>query len=474
MNYEAAEGRNSPDLDIVPEKEQPPLADDEDEIEAVAAHQYKKRPKFTRLVVLGVGAIVLTLGIVISWKHLKGSTPKTAEAPAIRILPVKTLQVEPVDSYQVSRTYTGEIAAQRTSSLGFEGSGKLVLINVTEGEQVTTGTALAKLDVSNLETQRLELLAQKAQAVALLKELQAGPRSERIAAARAAVRNLEEQLKLERTKRLRRENLYAEGAISQEQLDEVSFNSNALAARLEEAQSNLYELQAGTRPEQITAQQAVVRQLEARLADLEITIAKSTIKAPFSGTIAARLVDEGTVVSAGQAVVRLVENAKPEARIGIPTIVASELKVGSKHRLRVGQETYEAQVSSILPEVNPTTRTQTVLLSLEPSAAQVVTAGQTAHLEMSKTIPTEGYWLPTEALVQGERGLWSCYVLVEASTEASAKPPQHFRIAGRTLEILHTESDRVLVRGTLQPGDTVVESGTHRLVSGQLVRPAEF
>ncbi|MGQ4646435.1 efflux RND transporter periplasmic adaptor subunit [Lyngbya aestuarii] len=472
MNYEAAERQNSPDLDLVPEKEQPPLP--EDEIEAVAADQFKKQPKFTRLVVLGVGAIALTLGLVTGWKHLKSSAPQTAETPAIRILPVKTLQVEPVASYQVSRTYTGEIAAHRTSSLGFEGSGKLVLINVTEGEQVTAGTALAKLDVSNLETQRLELLAQKAQAVALLEELQAGPRSEKIAAARAAVRNLEEQLKLERTKRFRRENLYAEGAISQEQLDEVSFNSNALAARLEEAQSNLYELQAGTRSEQIAAQQAAVRQLEARLADLEVTIGKSTIKAPFSGTIAARLVDEGTVVSAGQAVVRLVENAKPEARIGVPAIVASELTVGSKHQLRVGQETYEARVSSILPEVNPTTRTQTILLTLEPSAAPVVTSGQTAHLEINKTIPTDGYWLPTEALVQGERGLWSCYVLVEVPREASAELPQHFRVTGRTLEILHTESDRVLVRGTLQPRDRVVESGTHRLVSGQLVRPAEF
>jgi hypothetical protein len=48
-----------------------------------------------------------------------------------------------------------------------------------------------------------------------------------------------------------------------------------------------------------------------------------------------------------------------------------------------------------------------------------------------------------------------------------------FRVARRDLEVLHTESDRVLVRGTLQAGEQVITGGTHRVVPGQVVRLAK-
>jgi multidrug efflux pump subunit AcrA (membrane-fusion protein) len=86
-------------------------------------------------------------------------------------------------------------------------------------------------------------------------------------------------------------------------------------------------------------------------------------------------------------------------------------------------------------------------------------------LELAQTIAVSGYWLPTTALVRGVRGLWSCYVL------GTSEQNDAFRVERRDVEVLHTESDRVLVRGTLQSGDRVVMSGTHRLVSEQLVRP---
>jgi multidrug efflux pump subunit AcrA (membrane-fusion protein) len=40
----------------------------------------------------------------------------------------------------------------------------------------------------------------------------------------------------------------------------------------------------------------------------------------------------------------------------------------------------------------------------------------------------------------------------------------------RDVEILHTEPDRVYVRGLLQAGDEIVARGAHRVVPGQRVR----
>ncbi|MGF1479478.1 MAG: efflux RND transporter periplasmic adaptor subunit [Cyanophyceae cyanobacterium] len=412
-----------------------------------------------------VGAVLLLVSLSAVGVKQQASVVEATADEQINALPVQTLSAEPVDSYQVGRTYTGKVSAPRSSQLGFENAGTVIRLYVEEGDTVAAGAVIAKLDASSQETQRQQLLAQKAQALAVLEELRAGPRPEKIASARALVGDLEEQLKLEQLKQTRREFLQAQGAISTEQLDEASFNVNVLKERLLAAQSELDELLAGTRSEQIEAQQAVVGQLEARLARIDIDIAKNTLNAPFAGKIAARQVDEGTVVSSGESIVRLVEAEQPEARIGIPASAAEQIEVGSQQKVIIAEKTYPAQVTAILPEVDPSTRTQTVVLSL-PSVS--LAPGQLAQWTLVEEQPVEGYWLPTEALVRGAQGLWSCYVLVEEPGSDSV-----YRLEQQAVEILHQESNRVIVRGTLQPEDRIVASGTHRLVAGQLVYPSQ-
>ena len=387
----------------------------------------------------------------------------------INPLPVKTTQIQLAKTYQTVQNYTGEVVAMRSSEIGFERGGKLVTVAVDEGDRVTIGTVLGKLDTSNLAAQRRSLIAQKAQAEARLAELQNGARAEQITAARARVRDLEKQLELEQIRRDRREYLYQEGAISKEQLDEVAFNAQALSERMTNARSNLEELLNGTRYEQVAAQKAVVEQLSAQIADLEITIAKSTLKAPFTGTIALRYFDEGTVVETGNPIVRLVEESQPEVRIGVPIDVAANLSSGNQQSLEIGGTTYPATVKSVLPEVDPATRTRTVILELPSNAP--VSPQQIARLQITQTVATEGYWLPLTALVKSERGLWSSYAVVatENSDLNSGGDTQSYQIERRLVEVLETNGEQVLVRGTLQPGDVIVTDGTQRLVPGQLV-----
>lgn len=389
----------------------------------------------------------------------------TPEASTGNILPVETITLEPVDAYEIERTYTGEIAALRSSNLGLERSGEVVAVLVGEGDRVVQGQPLAQLDQRNLQAQRQQLKAQQAEAQARLTELEQGARAEDVAAARAAVQDLENQLQLQQTQRQRREFLYAEGAISKEQLDEFTFGEKALQARLDQARSNLAELVNGTRPEQIAAQKAVVEQLAARLADLDVTLAKSTLNAPFNGIVSQVLADEGTVLGAGQPVLRLVETVAPEARIGIPEEVIPSLEIGNPQTLQLGSKTLQGTVTAILPEIDPQTRTQEVVFRLDGVAATAMTPGQTVRVTLTETTPAQGFWLPTAALTQGIRGLWTSYVLTPSAQE------NRYEVQQQAVEIVHQEDSRVLVRGTLQAGDRLVASGTHRLVPGQIVRP---
>ncbi|WP_413162201.1 efflux RND transporter periplasmic adaptor subunit [Capilliphycus salinus ALCB114379] len=527
-----------------------------------------------RLPILLTATGVLLLGGIFTVPLVSNNqvSPTAEESGESRILPVETLTVQRSDRYEVSRSYTGEIAALRASDLGFERGGKLIEVFVSEGDRVEAGQILARLESEEIEAQLSQAEAALDRFQADLAELEAGSRPEDIAAAQArlnraqanlaeleagsrsediaiAIAELDEaearladarsgslqdeiaraeaslrankaDLKLASERVRRYQALRQEGAISQDSLEEYLQNErrlealvdeaqrrieqlkqsrgsqvdqleatveqrrqtlrklqngprleNIAAARaeVEEARSNLNELINGTRPEDIAAARAQVREAQAQVRYSQTQLKNTKIRATFAGIVARREVDEGTVVQAGQPVIHLVENAAPEARIGLPTSMSEQLQIGSSQTVEIGSQTYEATVSSILPEVDPSTRTQIVVFTLERSAIRQINPGQTVRVNLTETIPTEGYWLPTESLSSGIRGLWTCYVL----TQTDNSKPEIYEIQQQSVEILHQESDRVLVRGTLQTGDRVVANGVHRLVPGQKVNPLD-
>jgi multidrug resistance efflux pump len=428
------------------------------------------------------------------------SQPTQPIAPSVaeneHFLPVEIDQLVQVNAYQQSRTYTGEIVAQNTSDLGFERGGTMTQLLVTEGQWVNQGTPLARLDDRQLIAQKQDLLAQKQQALAQLKEMEAGSRAETIAAAQAnlaqakaqlqemevghraetiaaaqaRLKTLQAQLALARSKQERRQNLYTQGAISREQFDEVVTDMDSQQARVNEAQSQLDELLAGTRPEIIRQQQARVKQLDSRLASIELDLEKTVLQAPFSGKIQKRYLDQGMAVQAGQGVVRLVQLDGVKAHIGVPTSLTSEIKIGQSHTLKIDQKSYSATVKAILPELDSASRTVTVVFQLEGGRGKgevtspEITTGQIVTWQWQQNIDTSGYWLPSTALVKGIRGLWSIYVLGDGNAA------QGFVVERRDVEVLYTDGERVLVRGTLDGTEKVITNGTNRIISGQKVK----
>ena len=436
------------------EQEQIPLEENQD----TERPEQPKNGRKKRFLWLG-GVFLLAAGTMVAIPRLTSQTsPPKEETAQVNPTPVKTVPLEPATGYEVSRSYTGEITARRSSELGLERGGELTQVLVEEGDRVSKGEPLAQLDTRNLKAQRKQLEARRARALAQLEQLQTGPRQENIEAAKARVRNLEKEIQ-----RSRREFLYQEGAISQEQRDEFVTQEEALTARLDEARSQLQELLNGTRQEEIAAQQASVLELEASIEEIEVTLSKSVLKAPFNGIVAKRHIDEGTVIQTGQPIIRLVENAIPEARIGLPTRMTNNLAIGESQTVTIDSQQYSATVSSILPEVDPETRTQVVILELKQVAISETRPGQTVRLTRTQTINSEGYWLPLSALTKGVRGLWTAYVVVESDQGNG------WEVEQQAVEILHQERDRAYVRGTLQPNDRIVASGTHRLVLGQTV-----
>lgn len=415
-----------------------------------------------------VAAVLAGGAALVAASFLPGQPTESAqsgEEPANTPLPVQVVIAQQVTSFDQTRYYTGALVARRSADVSFERAARVVEMLVDEGDAVTAGQELAKLDVRRLETQQQMLQAQFDAATAQLKELIAGPRIETIAAAKAQVGELDAQLELSRLTHQRTEKLQARSSTSVQSVDNSRLSMAAASARLIQAQQRLNELETGTRPEQIAAQQAMVNQLSAQLADLELDRSDSILTAPFAGRISMRHIDEGTVTAPGQPVVSITESTAIEARIGLPASSIRRLSKDDSVTLQVEDQQFRASFTRVNPAVDLQTRTQIAVFDLSKEDSLKVAAGQTVRISLSEKNAATGYWLPTSALAPAQRGLWSACVVV--CTEGTD------RIETRPVEVLHTEGERVLVKGTIRNGDRVVAGGVQRIVPGQKVTVAE-
>ncbi len=405
---------------------------------------------------LSLGAVAM-LAICIVWTLFSSPSSGALESTDdSTVLPVETLTAHQVDFYETARSYTGVIRPRRDTTLSLERLGTLEVIHADEGQRVEQGDVLAELDTRRLQVSRRLIEARRNEANAVLAELLAGPRRETIDAAEAEVRALKAQLELEKSNLVRRESLLADNIIPQEEFDASKFGVQAAAARLEASQRQLDELNAGTRKEKIDAQRAVLETLDAQISDVNIELEDSALLAPFAGTVSQRMVDEGAVVAPGAPIVRLVEDRALEAWIGLPVRVAADFDTGRSVELWVDDKPYAGTLHGRMPELDSDSRTRIVVFTID-DAGQLV-AEQVVRLRVASRTTVDGFWLPTDALAAGPRGLWNCYSIADG------------RAQRRLVEVLYTEGDRVLVRGTLVEGEPIIASGTHRIVSGQQVR----
>lgn len=419
--------------------------------ESFFGQKWTKCQLWTIRAAMVIGISLLVIGVV-SWNYPFASAGPLP-MPQAQPLPVEVVQLEQQGSYAAQRTYTGVLVAAKTSELSFELPGKITHLSVDEGDHVQVGDELAVLDDRHLSARIAQTKAEHAQQLAILEELKAGPRPEVIEAAEAEVRQLNAELQLQLSNKKRREQLIERSAISRETLEDAVFGAEAAQGRLDAAKSRLEELRKGTRVEQIDAQKARVAGLQAQLVDLEHEQQDTRLVAPFSGTIAKRNFDEGAVISAGQSVFRLVQHEPLEAWFGLPPEAATSLSLGDPLPVTVNGQTRQAKVTGIVPELDTTTRTQTVVLTLDENASRGWVPAQVARVALVSQRSEEGFWLPNSALLQGSRGLWSVYVVDEDD-----------RIARRQVEIIYSESERSFVRGTLTASEQVVASGVNRLV----------
>jgi RND family efflux transporter MFP subunit len=200
---------------------------------------------------------------------------------------------------------------------------------------------------------------------------------------------------------------------------------------------------------------ARIAEVEAALLDVSIRLEKATLHAPLDGRVTVRRIDGGESLSPGQPILTLVSTEDPVVRVGVPLDIADKLPATAT--IRIDGRDHLARLQSVRPDIDPVTRTRTALYTL-PGAGDAV-FGQTARLVLTETIDVAGTWVPLRSLKENAGGVWTILTL---------GPDDRVRTAA--IEVLHTEGDRVFVRGSFPAGTLAIDEGPQRVTPGQTVR----
>lgn len=365
-------------------------------------HSRVDRAFLTGRVARGLPVPLLALALVLS-----GCGGDEQAGPQAAV--VDTVHVRAEDVPRIVAA-VGTVEAEHQTAVGAEVQGQVAGILKDEGSEVVAGTPVIQLD-----PQPYRFTVQLAQAD--------------LARARATLEN--DQRLLERYDRL-----LAAGAVDPQTVDD-------LKAR-------------------VASGQAAVEQTQAALATARWDLSKTTIRAPFAGTVGKRHVELGQFVDVQEEIFDLVDARPVKVRFGIPEINAAEIEVGDAVTFRVRSDTVSAraaEVDYVSPEVDRATRTFEVTAAYANAELEIV-PGSFADINVTTSVHEGAAVVPEAALyTEGDQN----YIFVVADSTAHR----------RTVQLGSRVDGMVEIVSGVRPGEAVITAGQNQVRDGGLVRIAE-
>jgi len=235
--------------------------------------------------------------------------------------------------------------------------------------------------------------------------------------------------------------------LSQAQTQEQLAAENARRAKL------LLEKEAISQEEYQTAEAELKsRQAQTRL--IEAQSAKTTVRAPFSGTVGLRSVSEGTYLSPETVVANLVNINPVKVTFSVSEQYMNKVKVNSRLGFTVAGDNkqYTARVYAIEPGLDATTRTLQ-LRALADNPDGQLRPGAFANIQLPLSKMENAILIPTQAVVPVQNGKKVFIVKNGKAKETMIETS------------IRTDTE-VLVTSGLQHGDTVLTTGVLSLKNG--------
>lgn len=285
-------------------------------------------------IILLVG--VLTIGKIFLFPT-PNAKPKAASGPPPPTSAVGYIaQYQPLDNQVYA---TGSLIANEIINISSEVAGKIVYLNISEGQVVTKGQLLARVNDADLKAQ---------------------------------LKKLEVQLTIAKSKEDRAKKLLDINGLSIEEYEDALNSHNILKAEIEYTKALL---------------------------------AKTEIRAPFTGKLGFKMVSEGSFVSTSTVISTLQQTNPIKIEFSVPERYTQQVKVGNTIFFKVDglEEDYTAKVYALQPNIDINSRS-VVMRATANNAGNKLKPGAFARINLSLGVDEKAIMIPTQAIIPVLKG----------------------------------------------------------------------
>jgi len=224
-------------------------------------------------------------------------------------------------------------------------------------------------------------------------------------------------------------------------------------------------------PAELDQAEAAAMQAAARVRALKATIAKKSIRAPFSGRVGIREIDPGQYLSVGTRIVTLQAFDELYVDFSLPQRELSKLDVGREVSVRTdafGPRLWEGAIETIDPNIDEATRNIRVRARVENDDLRL-RPGMFVEVQVRLSDQRDVVVVPVTAIVYASYGD-SIYILEKPSKDEVGEESSGTEIARQVFVRLgERRGDLVEVREGVTPGQRVVTTGGFKLRNGASV-----
>ena len=357
--------------------------------------------KRRRLILGAASVLALAIATGCSADAEDPGTP-VAASPAVQVGQENVLTVTR-DRIVSGPLISGELRAANEATVRAELGGSMLQVAVEEGQAIRKGALLGRIEATTLDDTRRS--------------------------AESAVRNAENQLAVGRREAERTKQLVAAGALAARDAEIAAAN--------------------------VTAAEAAVADAKARLVTVQKQLSDAVLRAPITGIVADRAVNQGDVVSVGTALFTIIDPSSMRLEASVPSEDLAALKVGAavQFNVRGYDQPFDGRIDRISPQADPTTRQVPIFVSVGNAGGRLV-AGLFAEGRVMIEA-ADGLVVPLNAVNTGEASPWVMRVV-----NGSAEKVQV------TLGLRDPRTERVHVVSGLNEGDILLRGAAQGITPG--------
>ncbi|HEX2601651.1 MAG TPA: efflux RND transporter periplasmic adaptor subunit [Gemmatimonadaceae bacterium] len=356
------------------------------------------------------GVVLLVLILLIAFARSKSDKVSAAETTKTETIMVgpENIAVATTGAIMSGPALSGTLEPEREAVLRAQVQGSVLQTYADQGQAVSAGTVLARIDASGIQ--------------------------DAYSSARAGVVAARNSADIAARDLARNEKLLAAGAIAERDIEQSRRASIAAQAALEDANS--------------------------RLAAAEKQFRSTTVTAPFGGVVSERPVSAGDIVQPGTPLFTVVDPSSMRLEASVPAEQLSSIRVGVPVTFTVsgypGRD-FVGHIVRVNPTADPTTRQVRIYVSI-PNAGRTLVGGLFATGRMSTATRT-GLVVPTTAV--DVRGTAPSVVRVKGGKAEKVQIQ---------VGVTDKASETVEVLSGLQAGDTLLLGAAQGITPGTPVK----